>query len=87
MVEKVALPPISAVQEINLKVLPPTYNLPGLQDRTGLPGQRCLKRLDRHDLHHSAVSIETIHILTKLQGKKIIRARRLKKKEGYLETF
>lgn len=60
-----------------LIVLPPTYNLPGLQDRTGLPGQRCLKGLDCHDLYHSSVSIETIHILTKLQGKHRIRLRDL----------
>lgn len=53
-----------------IKLLFYTHNLFGFQDRSGLPGQRSLEGLDCNNLHHSAVAIETIHILPKLQWKK-----------------
>lgn len=43
-----------------------TYNLSGLQNRAGLPGQRSLKCLHGNNLHHSTFTIQTIHFLTKL---------------------
>lgn len=43
-----------------------TYNLSGLQDRAGLPGQRSLKCLNGNNFHHSTLAIQTVHFLTKL---------------------
>lgn len=54
---------------------PETYNLFGLQDGTGLSGQRSLKVLNGNHLHHSTVAIQPVHILSKLQGKGIITQR------------
>lgn len=44
-----------------------TYNLSGLQDGAGLPGQRSLKCPNGNNLHHSTLTIQTVHVLTKLR--------------------
>lgn len=56
----------------NVQLEEQTHNLSGFQDGTGLPDQRSLEGLHCHDLHHSTVAIETVHILTKLQRESII---------------